>query len=211
MTIQFDKDGYATSTGTVIVHNAMPDTREYRGSSDELINTGQGLPAHAYLDSPPSPKKGFVICRTSDQSAWEYVADNRGEVRYSTVTGDSFAVSQIGVYPDDSTDKAPATPFDKWDGEQWATDADAVASIARTYRDALIMATDSLMLNDYCVDDTPLTAKQRTELTETRATYRAWPTQESWPLIELPELSQWLLVEAVNQGYRVPVWPPLSA
>ncbi|WP_145536985.1 tail fiber assembly protein [Yersinia alsatica] len=208
MTIQFDKDGYATSTGTVIVHNAMPDTREYIGSSDELINTGQGLPARAYLDSPPSPKKGFVICRTSDQSAWEYVADHRGEIRYSTVTGDSFAVSQIGNYPDDSTDKAPTTPFDKWDGKRWVADADAVASIARKYRNALIMATDSLMLSDYCIGDTLLTAAQQTELLAIRSSYRAWPTQENWPLIELPELPQWLLIEAVNQGYIVPTWPP---
>ncbi|WP_145554843.1 phage tail protein [Yersinia canariae] len=208
MTIQFDKDGYSTSAGTVTVYNVMPDSREYIASSDEFINTGQGLPAHAYLDSPPKPKKGFVICRTSDQSAWEYVADHRGEVRYSTVTGVSFAVGQIGSYPDDSTDKAPVTPFDKWDGKQWATDADAVACTARSYRDALIMVTDSLMLSDYCIDDAPLAAEQRTELTETRATYRAWPTQENWPLIELPELPQWLLIEAVNQGYRVPVWPP---
>lgn len=208
MTIQFDKDGYATSTGTVIVHNAMPDTREYMGSSDELINTGQGLPAHAYLDSPPNPKKGFVICRMSDQSAWEYVADHRGEIRYSTVTGGAFAVSQIGNYPDDSTDKAPATPFDKWDGKRWGTDADAIASIARKYRDALIMATDSLMLSDYCIGDTLLTAAQQTELLAIRSSCRAWPTQENWPLIELPEIPQWLLIEAVNQGYIVPTWPP---
>ncbi|PHZ33730.1 phage tail protein [Yersinia kristensenii] len=68
-----------------------------------------------------------------------------------------------------------------------------------------------MTLSDYSIDDTLLTNAQRTELTATRALYRAWPTLESWPLIELPELPQWLLVEAVNQDYRVPVWPPLSA
>lgn len=144
MTIQFDKDGYATSTGTVIVHNAMPDTREYIGSSDELINTGQGLPARAYLDSPPSPKKGFVICRTSDQSAWEYVADHRGEVRYSTTNGNKFIVSSIGDYPTNSTDIAPATEFDKWEGAQWITDIDAqhLADVnAATAKKAKLMAT----------------------------------------------------------------------
>ncbi|OWF78904.1 phage tail protein [Yersinia rohdei] len=207
MTIQFDKDGYATSTGTVIVHNAMPDTREYMGSSDELINIGQGLPAHAYLDSPPSPKKGFVICRSTSGLQWEYKADYRGEVRYSTVTGEKVTVTALGDYPPDTTDCVPPK-FAQWDGVQWISDSDLLATLARHYRDALIMATDSLMLNDYCVDDTPLTAEQRTELTATRATYRAWPTLENWPLIELPELPQWLLIEAVNQGYRVPVWPP---
>ncbi|HDL8251651.1 phage tail protein [Yersinia kristensenii] len=64
------------------------------------------------------------------------------------------------------------------------------------------------MVSDYSIDDTLLTNAQRAELTATRALYRAWPTLESWPLIELPELPQWLLVEAVNQGYIVPTWPP---
>ncbi|MCB5323795.1 hypothetical protein [Yersinia intermedia] len=45
------------------------------------------------------------------------------------------------------------------------------------------------------------------ELTATRAHYRAWPTLRNWPLTELPELSQCLLVEAVNQDYSTPVWP----
>ncbi|WP_267248652.1 hypothetical protein [Yersinia sp. Marseille-Q5920] len=92
-----------------------------------------------------------------------------------------------------------------------APTADELAAVARGYRDAFISATDTMTLSDYSIDDTLLTNAQRTELTATRALYRAWPTLESWPLIELPELPQWLLVEAVNQGYRVPVWPPLSA
>ncbi|MBX9474134.1 phage tail protein [Yersinia enterocolitica] len=65
-----------------------------------------------------------------------------------------------------------------------------------------------MMVSDYSINDTLLTKAERTELTATRALYRAWPTVENWPLIELPELPQWLLVEAVNQGYIVPTWPP---
>ncbi len=85
--------------------------------------------------------------------------------------------------------------------------ADEMGADARGYRDAFIVATDPMMVSDYCIDDIPLTEAQREELITTRACYRVWPTQENWPLIELPELPQWLLVEAVNQGYRVPVWP----
>ncbi|EQB2038605.1 phage tail protein [Yersinia enterocolitica] len=85
---------------------------------------------------------------------------------------------------------------------------DELAAKARHYRDAFIVATDPLMVSDYCIDDIPLTQNQLTELATVRAAYRAWPTLEGWPLIELPELSQWLLVEAVNQGYIVPTWPP---
>ncbi|WP_145588558.1 phage tail protein [Yersinia aldovae] len=86
--------------------------------------------------------------------------------------------------------------------------ANELAATARSYRDAFITATDPMMVSDYCIGDTPLTKAQRTELTTTRAAYRAWPALENWPLIELPELPQWLLIEAVNQGYIVPTWPP---
>ncbi|EEO83653.1 hypothetical protein YPH_4292 [Yersinia pestis biovar Orientalis str. PEXU2] len=30
---------------------------------------------------------------------------------------------------------------------------------------------------------------------------------ENWPQVELPELPQWLLIEAMNQGYCIPNWP----
>ncbi|AJJ18341.1 putative tail fiber assembly protein [Yersinia intermedia] len=82
-----------------------------------------------------------------------------------------------------------------------------VATMARRYRDLFIASTDVLMVSDYSIDDTPLTQAQRTELTAIRSDYRAWPTRDNWPLIDLPELPQWLLIEAVNQGYRVPDWP----
>ncbi|HHL2458627.1 TPA: phage tail protein [Yersinia enterocolitica] len=85
--------------------------------------------------------------------------------------------------------------------------ADELAATARQYRDDFIVATDPMMVSDYCINDMPLTEAQRAELTATRTHYRAWPTAENWPLIELPELPQWLLVETVNQGYRAPAWP----
>ncbi|WP_145510121.1 MULTISPECIES: tail fiber assembly protein [Yersinia] len=85
--------------------------------------------------------------------------------------------------------------------------ADDIAATARSYRDAFIKATDSMMVGDYSIDDNPLTDAQRSELIVIRASYRSWPTLTNWPLIELPELPQWLLIEAVNQGYRTPVWP----
>ncbi|EKN5087434.1 TPA: tail fiber assembly protein [Yersinia enterocolitica] len=88
-------------------------------------------------------------------------------------------------------------------------DADELAAKARHYRNAFIIATDPMMVSDYSIDDKPLTEAQRSELAITRAAYRAWPTVTGWPLVELPELPQWLLIEAVNQGYRVPVWPEL--
>ncbi|CND78528.1 hypothetical protein [Yersinia kristensenii] len=79
---------------------------------------------------------------------------------------------------------------------------------ARGYRDLFITATDPVMVSDYSIDDAPLTAEQRSELTKTRLLFKQWPTQEGWPLIELPDIPQWLLIESVNHGYRSPDWPP---
>lgn len=125
MTIQFDKDGYATSAGTVTVYNVTSDTGEYIGTTDEFINEGQGIPAHAYLDLPPNIREGFVICRVAEGSAWEYVVDHRGKIRYSTITGAEFIVSVIGDYPSNSTETAPSTEFDRWNGKCWVTDTEA--------------------------------------------------------------------------------------
>ncbi|MFB5184679.1 phage tail protein [Yersinia intermedia] len=210
MTIEFDKNGYAVSAGDVSVYNTAPNSGEFIRISNEFIHTGQGLPARAYLDAPPKAKKGFAICRSKDESQWEYKADHRGEVRYSTITGEKITVTALGEYPPDTTDSAPPK-FNQWDGVQWVPDNNLQANTARQYRDAFIIATDPMMVNDYSIDDKPLTEAQRSELISTRAAYRSWPTVASWPLIELPKLPQWLLVEAVNQGYRVPVWPELPA
>ncbi|HGF6567512.1 TPA: phage tail protein [Yersinia enterocolitica] len=206
MTIELDKNGYAVTSGNVAVYNAAPDSGEFVATSNEFIHTGQGLPARAYLDAPPKAKKGFAICRSKDELQWEYKADHRGEVRYSTITGEKITVTVLGEYPLDTTDSAPSK-FNQWDGMRWVPDNDLLATVARQYRDAFIIATDPMMVSDYSIDDKPLTEAQRSELTATRAVYRAWPTLANWPLIELPALPQWLLIEAVNQGYRVPVWP----
>ncbi|EOY1422735.1 phage tail protein [Yersinia sp. Marseille-Q3913] len=209
MTIEFNKNGYAVTAGDVSIFNAAPDSGEFIAASNEFIHAGQGLPAHAYLDAPPKAKKGFTICRSKDELQWEYKVDHRGEVRYSTITGEKITVTALGEYPPDTTDSAPKK-FNQWDGRQWVINDNLLAATARMYRDSFIHATDPLMVSDYSIDDMPLTEAQRSELTIIRAAYRAWPTVAGWPLVEMPELPQWLLIEAVNQGYRVPAWPELS-
>jgi hypothetical protein len=49
---------------------------------------------------PGESKQGFAVCRTADFTAWEYVADHRGETVYSTETGDPEIVSLPGDYPE---------------------------------------------------------------------------------------------------------------
>lgn len=124
------KDGYALNDGEIIVHNYDGKTREYISTSTEYLAVGVGIPACSCLDAPGAHKAGYAICRSVDLNSWEYVPDHRGETVYSTENGRKVPISDIGEYPENTTTKAPSTQFDKWDGEKWATDADAQHSAA---------------------------------------------------------------------------------
>lgn len=124
------KDGYALNAGEIIVHNYDGETREYISTSSEYLAVGVGIPAHSCLDAPGSNKAGYAICRSVDLNSWEYVPDHRGETVYSTETGESKEITSLGDYPENTTTIAPLTPYDKWDGEKWVTDAEAQHSAA---------------------------------------------------------------------------------
>ncbi|MEI9721500.1 tail fiber assembly protein [Enterobacter kobei] len=115
----------ATVAGDITVFNYDGETREYLSSSVEYLPIGVGIPANSCTDSPGESKEEFAICRTVDFTAWEYVADHRGETVYSTKTGESEIVSLPGDYPEGTTTLAPATPYDTWNGSEWVTDTEA--------------------------------------------------------------------------------------
>ncbi|MFZ5316091.1 tail fiber assembly protein [Enterobacter asburiae] len=115
----------ATSAGDVTVFNYDGETREYLSSSVEYLPEGVGIPANSCMDAPGESKEGFAICRNADFTAWEYVADHRGETVYSTETGESVIVSLPGDYPEGTTTLAPATSYDRWNGSEWVTDTEA--------------------------------------------------------------------------------------
>ncbi|WP_316389686.1 tail fiber assembly protein [Enterobacter cloacae] len=115
----------ATVAGDITVYNYDGETREYLSSSVEYLAVGVGLPANSCTDAPGESKDNFVICRTADFTAWEYVADHRGETVYSTETGDAMMVSLPGDYPEGTTPLAPSTPYDTWNGSEWVTDTEA--------------------------------------------------------------------------------------
>ncbi|HAS1202305.1 TPA: tail fiber assembly protein [Enterobacter cloacae] len=115
----------ATSAGDVTVFNYDGETREYLSSSVEYLPEGVGIPANSCMDAPGESKEGFAICRNADFTAWEYVADHRGETVYSTETGESVIVSLPGDYPVGTTTVAPATSYDTWNGSEWVTDTEA--------------------------------------------------------------------------------------
>ncbi|HCB1818473.1 TPA: tail fiber assembly protein [Salmonella enterica] len=128
--ITLDENGFATEAGYITVYNYDGTTREYIGSSVEYLPFGVGVPAHSCVDAPGSNKDGFAICRNADSTGWEYVADHRGEIIYSTETGESKEITALGDYPENTTTIAPLTPYDKWDGEKWVTDTEAQHSAA---------------------------------------------------------------------------------
>ncbi|CAM7476167.1 tail fiber assembly protein [Escherichia coli] len=120
----------AIVAGEVVVHSYDNMTREYLCTSTEYLAVGVGLPAHSCTDAPGERRSGYAICRTADLTAWEYVPDHRGEIVYSTETGESKEITALGDYPENTTTIAPLTPYDKWDGEKWVTDTEAQHSAA---------------------------------------------------------------------------------
>lgn len=84
---------------------------------------------------------------------------------------------------------------------------DEIKNKARNLRDSFITATDSMLVTDYTINDTQLSEDERMELMSVRLSFKKWPAMLGWPGIALPDIPQWLLVEAVNNGYRVFNWP----
>lgn len=134
----------ATQAGNITVYNYDGETREYIFTSTEYLAVGVGIPACSCLDAPGSYKAGYAICRSADFNSWEYVPDHRGEIVYSTETGESKEITAPGDYPEKTTTIAPLTPYDKWDGEKWVTDTEAqhraAVDMAETQRQSLIDA-----------------------------------------------------------------------
>ncbi|HFD3209958.1 TPA: tail fiber assembly protein [Escherichia coli] len=150
--ITLDENRFATKAGYITVYNYDGSTREYIGSSVEYLTFGVGIPAHSCVDAPVTHKAGYAICRSADFNSWEYVPDHRGEIIYSTETGESKEITALGDYPENTTTIAPLTPYDKWDGEKWVTDTEAqhgaAVEAAEAKRQSLIdaaMASISLI------------------------------------------------------------------
>ncbi|EJQ1331188.1 tail fiber assembly protein [Shigella boydii] len=123
--VKLNSEFIATEPGFITVYNYNGETREYISTSTEYLAVGVGIPAHSCLDAPGSNKAGYAICRSADFNSWEYVPDHRGEIIYSTETGESKEITALGDYPENTTTIAPLTPNDKWDGEKWVKDAEA--------------------------------------------------------------------------------------
>ncbi|HHG8789361.1 MULTISPECIES: tail fiber assembly protein [Enterobacteriaceae] len=145
---ELNQDMIATVAGEITVYNFDGETREYLSSSVEYLAVGVGLPANSCTDAPGNSKTGFAICRTANFASWEYITDHRGQTVYSTETMQQVEVMTLGDYPEGTTPDAPASPYDKWDGEKWVTDSDAKyqgdIAVAEQHRQMLIAQVDEL-------------------------------------------------------------------
>ena len=124
-TAKLNKNGIATTAGWLTVYSVEPEQREYQSVTMEFLAVGVGLPALSYADKPELPGEGLALVRSADQQSWEFVPDYRGMTAYNTETGMPEIVTIVGDLPDSLTLQAPVTPYDKWDGNAWVTDAEA--------------------------------------------------------------------------------------
>ncbi|MFJ5161968.1 tail fiber assembly protein [Pantoea sp. NPDC088449] len=126
--ITLDKNGLAKASGTLTVFNFSSMTGEYTGSTDEYLMQGVGLPASACAEAPPQTQAGSVPVYRD--GGWIIESDHRGETVYSVADCSATLVMELGDYTEGTTPLAPATPWDKWDGVKWVTDADAKLAAA---------------------------------------------------------------------------------
>ena len=117
-------EGWATTAGWIQTYQCTYDTtREYTACYWQYCQVGVGIAAGSYTDKPTLPTEdNKAIRRTEDGKAWEIVDDYRGQVTYSTDSGEPRTIDYLGPLLAGWTLLAPQTPYDKWDGSKWVTD-----------------------------------------------------------------------------------------
>ena len=123
MTDLFDVNGNATETHTVTVSGFEPGTGELIATYDVRILVGTGIPGFSTMTLAPIADDGYAVCW--DGSAWAQVEDLRGKTAYKKSDRSTETVRTLGPLDDAYTLLPPSTPYDKWDGSEWVTDADA--------------------------------------------------------------------------------------
>lgn len=143
MTTLFDQNGFCLNAGNVVIYNFSPLTREFINPSEEYIPVGVSLPAASTLHAPPDERPGYAICWDGDNSLWEYIEDNRGQIIYSMSDASlQTVVSTIGPVPDGYTLLVPATVWDVFTDGKWVTSTEkrlsALSAELQTKRNNLI-------------------------------------------------------------------------
>jgi Caudovirales tail fibre assembly protein. len=116
-----DDNGLTISAGWAVVYN-VDDNGEFLHATYQYLPVGVGVPANSYLDAPHDVDENRAIIHNGQQ--WTYPADFRGQLIYSTETGEKTTVTFVGEIPPDYTLLEPTSEFDSWDGEKWVLDTD---------------------------------------------------------------------------------------
>lgn len=167
----FDESGLATEAGQIRCFYYDAITMEYSGWSDEFIHTGVSMPGNTTDIDPGDEIAGKVAVFTD--GVWKLEEDHRGESVWSTNDGRAAIIDYIGEIKPDFTTMSPSTPFDKWDGAKWVTDADAQsnAAIADAEREKLrlkAVADDEISWRQDAVEAGIATAEETAALSEWR-------------------------------------------
>ncbi|HED3136691.1 tail fiber assembly protein [Citrobacter farmeri] len=189
------ENGFATVAGEVVVFNYDSQTRAYLSQSTEYLPVGVSIPANACTDNPLKAKSGYVVCRNSKLTGWEYQADHRGETVWNIETGENLQITAPGDYPANTTLYEPATPYDKWNGERWVTDEEAqkaaeVAEASATKAALITIASEQIAPLQDAVDLDMATDNEKARFNALRK-YRVLLTRvdtSTAPAITWPEI-----------------------
>ncbi|HAV1620240.1 TPA: tail fiber assembly protein [Enterobacter hormaechei subsp. steigerwaltii] len=166
------ENGFAAVAGVIVIFNYESQTRAYLSQSTEYLPVGVSIPANACTDKPLAAKSGYMVCRNSKLTGWEYQADHRGETVWNIKTGESLQITAPGDYPANTTLYEPATAYDKWNGERWVTDEAA----QKTAEVAEANVTKAALINSASEQIAPLQDAVDLDMAteEEKARFDAW-------------------------------------
>lgn len=126
--VVWSEDGFASVSGWAFAHCINQSTGELLYSQDVWVSVGTGLPAGAFLDSPPIEEDGKAVVRQN--GAWVLVVDFRGSTAYNKQTKQSDVISALGPLPSELTLVPPTSKFDVWSENHgcWVKDEQAEQS-----------------------------------------------------------------------------------
>lgn len=170
----FDSNSIAIQAGSVQVFHFDSNTREFIGIEDIYVPLGVGIPALACLDEPPVQNEYQVAVRSEDNSSWSVTDDYRGITVYDLQTLASHIITEPGPIPDSVTTSTPSTPYDKWDGSAWVTDAAqqhvADVAAAETQKKQMItQVSDEILILMDAVNLNMATDEEKSRLTALQA------------------------------------------
>lgn len=92
---------------------------------------------------------GFALVFDVGTNTWQYIADHRGETRWNIQSRQVQEIYELGGVPRDTTEKAPTSDFDLWDGAEWIKDTQAekyfhIEAAVREHKERINLATDRI-------------------------------------------------------------------